>query len=90
MVTAGLANEVEEVKKYAAPIHAGTRTGPRRPLPVRVRAPMIHSSPAVATTSPRRRLPPVRSVVEIWMAGRSNIRLASMAPVMAPVIWAGM
>ena len=31
IVTAGLANEVEEVKKYAAPIQAGTSAGPSRP-----------------------------------------------------------
>ena len=90
MVTAGLAKEVDDVKRYAEPIQAGTRTGPSRPLPVRVSAPMIHSSPAVATTSPSSRFAPVRSFVEISSAGRPNIRLASIAPVMAPATWAGM
>ena len=28
-VTAGLAKDVDDVKKYAAPIHAGTSTAPR-------------------------------------------------------------
>jgi len=51
IVTAGLAKDVDEGKKYAGPIQAGTRTGPSRPFPVLVSAPMIQSRPAVATTT---------------------------------------
>ena len=86
MVTAGLAKDVDDVKKYAAPIHAGTSAGPRLPRPVRVSAPMTSSRPAVATTSPSQMLPPVRTFAEAVTAGSENIRFARIAPAHAPAI----
>ena len=46
-VTAGLANDVEEVKKYALPIQSGTREAACELLIL-----TITSSPRVATNSP--------------------------------------
>ena len=51
MVTAGLAKEVEAVNQYAAPIHAPAAQATCWTQPVRTRATMTNSSPAVATTS---------------------------------------
>ena len=54
MVTAGLANEVEEVNQYAAPMYAPTAGATAVARPVRTRAKMTSTTPAVATTSPTR------------------------------------
>jgi len=51
MVTAGLANEVEAVDQYAVPVHAPTAQATCWMRPVRTRATMTNSSPAVATAS---------------------------------------
>ena len=51
-VTAGFANDVEDVKKYAEPIHAATATGMIAVCFRADRMPMMAISPAVATTSP--------------------------------------
>ena len=51
MVTAGLANAVEAVNQYAAPIQAPTAQATCWRRPVRARATMTSISPAVATTS---------------------------------------
>ena len=61
MVTAGLANEVDEVNQYAAPIQAATATAEAGARPVRARATMTAISPAVATTSPIHSGSPVRA-----------------------------
>ena len=90
MVTAGFANDVDDVKKYADPIQAGTRIAPRRPLPVRVSAPMMSSRPPVATISPSQMGPPSRTRVDACHAGRSNMAFASATPATAPAIWATM
>ena len=50
-VTAGLANEVLEVNQYAAPMYAPTAGAASSPRPVRARAKMSATRPAVATTS---------------------------------------
>src|SRR4051794_27357228 len=86
-VTAGLANEVDAVKKYAEPIHAGTRTAPRLARPVRVSEPITRSSPALATTSPSQRPPPERVLVEACQAGSPNITSATPTPRIAPSSW---
>ena len=52
MVTAGWANEVEEVNQYAAPIQAVPAAAESGARPVRARVRMSATSPAVATSSP--------------------------------------
>ena len=54
IVTAGLANEVELVNQYAAPIYAPTAAADRAPRPVRASAKISAISPVVATTSDNR------------------------------------
>jgi hypothetical protein len=84
MVTAGLANDVDDVAQYAAPIHPATATGASAPRPDRASAKMTRTRPAVATTSPIHRCGAERAVLETETAGRANIRLASTAPPTAP------
>ena len=72
MVTAGFANEVELVNQYAAPMYAPTAGAASAPRPVRARAKISRTSPAVATTSPSRCPPVTRCVVEI-AGGMSNM-----------------
>ena len=52
MVTAGWANEVEEVNRYASPIQAATAAAESGARPVRARVRMSATSPAVGTSSP--------------------------------------
>jgi len=82
-VTAGLANDVELVNQYAAPMYAPTVGAAIAPRPVRTSANTRTRSPAVATTSPRRCGPVARSVVETDVA-TPNMRLASTAPATPP------
>ena len=51
---------------------------------------MTSSSPTVATTSDNHNAPDDRVVVDSSTAGRSNIRLATIAPRQPPMIWATM
>jgi hypothetical protein len=94
MLTAGLANDVDDVAQYAAPIHPATATGASAPRPDRASAKMTRTRtrtrPAVATTSPIHRCGAERSVLETETAGRANIRLASTAPPAAPAVCAAM
>src|ERR671927_112557 len=83
-VTAGLANDVELVNQYAAPIYAPTAAADRPARPVRGRAKISAMRPAVATTSPTRCPVVTRSFVEISHTRRSNIRLANSAPTTPP------
>lgn len=53
-VTAGLAKDVEEVKKYAEPIQPATTKGAALPLPWDPKIFIKNSRPAVATTSERK------------------------------------
>src|SRR5512134_3913986 len=84
-VMAGLANEVEEVNQYAAPIHAGTRhaasltDGEEKATSTR---------PPVATSSASHCAAPVRVWVDASMAASPNMRLASTAPAAHPRICA--
>ena len=50
IVTAGLAKDVEELKKYAAPIQAGTRIINASERSLRTAVTMMNRSPAVAST----------------------------------------
>lgn len=51
-VTAGLAKDVDEVKKYADPIQLATTKGAKRSFFCWPRSWMMNISPPVATTSP--------------------------------------
>ena len=62
-VTAGLANEVELVNQYAAPMYAPTAAAQRAARPVRARVKMSAIKPAVATISPTSWPVVMRSVV---------------------------
>ena len=64
-VTAGLANDVEDVNQYAAPIHAATAAGTSADRSLRTSAKITRTSPDVATISPTSTPVPVRSVVAI-------------------------
>src|SRR5437879_1070108 len=86
MVTAGLAKLVDEVKKYAPPIHTPTATATTLARPVRTQPWMTSSNPAVATTSESHSAPDDRVLVEMSIAGSSNMRLATMAPRQPPAI----
>src|SRR4051794_39151515 len=79
MVTAGLANEVEEVNQYAAPIQAATAAADSGARPVRARVTMTAMSPAVATSSPTHSPGAARSCVEICTAASPNMTFASSA-----------
>ena len=54
-VTDGFAKDVLDVNQYAAPMYAPTAGAAHAPRPVRARAKMSATSPAVATTSPTHR-----------------------------------
>src|SRR5680860_1240338 len=83
-VTAGLAKLVDEVKKYAPPIHAPTANGTAAARPVRTQPLMTSSSLMVATTSESQSAGDDRTLVEASMAGSSNITLATTAPAQPP------
>lgn len=88
MVTAGLANDVDDVAQQAAPIHPATAIGASAPRPERASAKTTRTRPAVATTSPVHRCGADRAVCDAETAGRANIRLASTAPPIAPEVCA--
>ena len=90
IVIAGLAKLVDEVKKYAAPMYAPTAGAARCERPVRTRAKITSTSPAVATTSASRCGQSARSFVLHAIAAAANIRFARIAPAMHPTICAGM
>src|SRR6266536_3824623 len=90
IVTAGLANEVEEVNQYADPMYAPTAAGASAARPADASAKISRISPAVATTSPSHRCPALRSVVDQDTAASPYMRLASTAPSTAPTTCAGM
>ena len=87
-VTAGLANDVDEVNQYAAPIHAPTAAGAAPLRPERASANTSTTSPPVATTSASHRCPALRTVRENATAGSANMALARTAPPIAPATWA--
>src|SRR5437879_4560786 len=89
MLTAGFANEVDEVNQCADPTYAPTAAAATAPRPDQASAKISTTSPAVATTSPSQRCPDERSVVDHDTAALSYIRLASTAPATAPTICAG-
>jgi hypothetical protein len=85
MVMAGFANDVDAVNQYAPAIHAGTRHAASL-MEGDVNA--INTRPAVATNSASHCAPPVRTCVDAWTNGSSNIALASIAPRQQPMICA--
>src|ERR671930_440584 len=89
-VTAGFANEVEEVNQYADPMYAPTAAGATAARPDDANAKISTMSPAVATTSPSHRWAALRSFVDQDTAASPYIRFATTAPATAPTIWAGM
>ena len=68
---------------------AGMSAGAVAPRPVRARAKMTSSSPAVATISDTKCAPVARWWVEMVTAARLNMMLASVAPDTQPATWAG-
>ena len=79
-VTAGLAKDVDEVKKYAAPIQAGINKGATDPLSVRTTYSMMKIKTDVAMISESPSLQPVRTCVDSKIAGKPNMRFARTAP----------
>ena len=76
------------MNQYAAPMYAPTAGAASIPRPVRARAKMSTTRPAVATTSLTSRFAPVRSLVDSSASGTLNMMLASSAPAMAPRVCA--
>lgn len=83
-VTAGLANEVDDVKKYAEPIQAATETGIHLSRLRWLSTPITVSNPAVAKTSPIKVPTDALECSEICMAGKLNMAFATIAPAAAP------
>src|SRR5262249_1109492 len=83
-VTAGFANEVDDVNQYAAVMYAATTNGTaldrRRELPQ-----IMARRPKVATSSLKSCDGPVRALVERKRSGFSNIALAAATPEKAPM-----
>src|SRR4029450_6614861 len=88
MVTAGFANDVDDVNQYAAPMYAPTAAGATAARPLRTRAKTSKTNPVVATTSPSHSGAPLRCLVDSSIAGKLNIRLAKTEPATAPATWA--
>src|SRR5688500_13760695 len=87
IVTAGLANDVEEVNQYAAVIYAATERATAIALCRRETATITPISPNVATNSPSHCPGPVRAFVDTNIAESSNIKFASATPKSAPETW---
>jgi hypothetical protein len=71
-VTAGFANDVDEVNQYAAVMYAPTANGTTEAL-WRPHAVITVSSPNVATNSPMNWPAPVRACVDAAKRGSPNI-----------------
>ena len=89
-VTAGLAKLVDEVKKYAPAMYAATASATHCSLRDLTTPTITIKRPKVAMTSDNQISHPVRSFVDQLTASSSNIRLAAIAPDMAPMSWASM
>src|SRR6266567_1435693 len=89
-VTAGFANDVDEVHQYAAPMYAPTAQGITVDRPPRTSAKISTTSPAVATTSDSRRVPPLRWCWDQLTSASPYIALARTAPQIAPASCVGM
>src|SRR5438309_2988453 len=82
-VTAGLANDVDDVNQYAAVMYAATAKGVM-PGRAREQPQMTDISPNVAVNSPTSGPTPARTCCAAEYSGRSNITWASAAPPNAP------
>ena len=87
-VTVGLANTNEEVMKNADVIQAGIMIGANLVIARRFKNCTIPIRPAVAITSLKKRLLPVRWWVEANRKGFLYIKLAIPVPAIAPSICA--
>src|ERR1700679_1293755 len=79
IVTAGLANDVDDVAQYAAPTHPATAAGASAPRPDRASAKTTSTSHGVGAD---------RTVADAVTAGSANIRFASTAPAIPPAVCA--
>src|SRR4051794_41069565 len=78
IVTAGLANDVDDVNQYAAAMYPATANGAAEARPERTTPRMTSTSPKVATISPSQIPLPERVCVDRVTGSRSNITLAMM------------
>lgn len=83
-VTAGFANEVEDVSHDAARIYAATANGTTVDLWSREQPQITAIKPKVAINSPSHCEAPVRVFVDAKKTGRSNIVFAAATPNSAP------
>src|ERR1700728_4623601 len=79
MVTAGLANDVDDVAQYAAPTHPATAAGASAPRPGRRRPKPPEARPGGRAAPPRPRVRGRRAGRDAVTAGSANIRFASTA-----------
>src|SRR4051794_6699749 len=84
IVTAGFANDVDDVNQYADAMYAPTANGATLARPDRTIPKITNSRPMVATNSPSHSAPDERVWVERVIASRSNMRLATTAPTQPP------
>ena len=85
-VTAGLANEVDEVKMWPANIHAATDAATSCVLSNLTRSRIKSTSPQVATISPRKVAVENRAISLTSIHEEPNIKFAMTAPDVAPAI----
>ena len=88
MVTAGFANDVDEVNQYAAVMYAPTANGTAIDRS-REHPQITDNKPKLATNSLRNWAGPLRTWFEMEMAGRPNIVCARRVPVTPPRICTG-
>src|SRR5438309_8956025 len=85
----GLAKLVDDDHQYAAAMYAPTANGASAAFPARTRPKMSTTRPNVASDSDSHSPPDERWWVEMLIASRLNIRLASTAPTTPPASCAG-
>src|SRR5688500_6633470 len=83
IVTAALANDLDDVNQYAATMKHATAYG-TAPGRVRATARITATSPNVATTSARSSGEPWRAVVDHVTGSSPNIAFARIAPAIPP------
>src|SRR5436190_11052534 len=86
-VTAGLANDVDDVNQYAAVMKAATANGVAAGRD-REQPQITDTSPKVAVNSPASWPSPARTWRDAENTGASNIRCARATPANAPRSWA--
>src|SRR6478672_6581607 len=87
IVTAGFANDVDDVNQHAAKIHEATAAAISvMDLCCRDMAMITATNPNVATNSPVHWPTPDLGLIDGKISGRSNIRFAIQVPAIAPMI----